>query len=49
VHDEALRAVDNGSQSLYGLDYKSAMWRWDEENPFHTEVGYWLWTPRRAK
>jgi hypothetical protein len=19
------------------------MWRTDEENPFHTEVGYWLW------
>jgi hypothetical protein len=35
--------VDNGSQSLYGLDYRSAMWRDDEENPFHTEVGYWLW------
>jgi hypothetical protein len=35
--------VDNGSQSLYGLDYKTAMWRDDEENPFHTEVGYWLW------
>lgn len=35
--------VDNGIQSLYGLDYKSAMWRDDEENPFHTEVGYWLW------
>ncbi len=35
--------VDNGSQSLYGLDYKSAMWRDDEEDPFHTEVGYWLW------
>jgi hypothetical protein len=35
--------VDNGSQALYGLDYKSAMWRGDEENPFHTEVGYWLW------
>jgi hypothetical protein len=34
--------VDNGSQSLYGLDYKSAMWR-GEANPFHTEVGYWLW------
>jgi hypothetical protein len=34
--------VDNGKQSLYGLDYKSAMWR-DEGNPFHTEVGYWLW------
>ena len=35
--------VDNGSQQLYGLDYRSAMWRGDEENPFHTEVGYWLW------
>lgn len=35
--------VDNGSQHLYGLDYRSAMWRDDEENPFHTEVGYWLW------
>jgi hypothetical protein len=35
--------VDNGSQALYGLDYKTAMWRGDEQNPFHTEVGYWLW------
>ena len=35
--------VDNGRQRLYGLDYKTAMWRGSEENPFHTEVGYWLW------
>jgi len=35
--------VDNGNQHLYGLDYKSAMWRGSEDNPFHTEVGYWLW------
>jgi hypothetical protein len=35
--------VDNGDQRLYGLDYKTAMWRGDEDNPFHTEVGYWLW------
>jgi len=35
--------VDNGSQHLYGLDYRTAMWRGEEENPFHTEVGYWLW------
>ncbi len=35
--------VDNGKQSLFGLDYRSAMWRDDEENPFHTEIGYWLW------
>ena len=35
--------VGNGVQELYGLDYKTAMWRDSEENPFHTEVGYWLW------
>ena len=35
--------VQNGKQSLYGLDYKTAMWKDGEENPFHTEVGYWLW------
>ncbi len=35
--------VANGRQSLYGLDYKSAMWRGSEDAPFHTEVGYWLW------
>jgi hypothetical protein len=35
--------VDNGDQSLFGLDYRTAAWRGDEEDPFHTEVGYWLW------
>jgi hypothetical protein len=35
--------VVNGSQSLYGLDYRSAMWREDDGIPFHAEVGYWLW------
>jgi hypothetical protein len=35
--------VENGPQVLYGLDYRTAAWRGDEENPFHTEVGYWLW------
>mgnify|MGYP001815133882 FL=1 len=35
--------VDNGSQKLYGLDYKMAAWREGEDEPFHTEVGYWLW------
>ena len=35
--------VQNGRQALYGLDYKTAMWRGSEDNPFHTEVGYWLW------
>ena len=35
--------VDNGTQSLYGLDYRMSAWRGDEVDPFHTEVGYWLW------
>ena len=35
--------VDNGPQSLYGLDYRMSAWRGEEQNPFHTEVGYWLW------
>ena len=35
--------VDNGTQSLYGLDYRMSAWRGDEQDPFHTEVGYWLW------
>ena len=35
--------VDNGTQSLFGLDYRMSAWRPREEIPFHTEVGYWLW------
>ena len=37
--------VENGRQTLYGLDYRTAAWRKGEEHldPFHTEVGYWLW------
>ena len=35
--------VDNGDQCLYGLDYRTAAWRRDEDLPFHTEVGYWMW------
>lgn len=35
--------VENGEQVLFGLDYRTAAWRAGEEDPFHTEVGYWLW------
>lgn len=38
--------VDNGPQALYGLDYRMAAWRGEEIDPFHTEVGYWLWDAR---
>ncbi len=40
---EAFGPVDNGAQHLYGLDYRMAAWRFGEESPFHTEIGYWLW------
>ena len=33
--------VENGIQTLYGLDYRMAAWRGTEDKcPFHTEVGY---------
>jgi hypothetical protein len=35
--------VVNGKQTLYGLDYRMAACRQNEESAFHTEVGYWLW------
>lgn len=35
--------VENGAEVLYGLDYRTAAWRGEDEHPFHTEVGYWLW------
>ena len=35
--------IANGSQQLYGLDYRMTAWRQNENSPFHTEVGYWLW------
>jgi len=35
--------VGNGTQELFGLDYRMAAYRQGEDEPFHTEVGYWLW------
>lgn len=40
---DAFGPVDNGRQVLYGLDYRMAAWRDGQAEPFHTEVGYWLW------
>lgn len=39
----ALGPVENGSQRLFGLDYRIEAWAGDESYPFHLEVGYWLW------
>lgn len=37
--------VENGKQSMYGLNYSMTAWRHGEEamDPFHDEVGYLLW------
>jgi len=40
---EPFGPVDNGSQILYGLDYRTVATRIGESEPFHMEVGYWLW------
>lgn len=40
---EDIGLVENHEQSIYGLRYKTMAWRLGEDNPFHEEVGYWLW------
>jgi len=40
---EPLGPVNNGPQKLYGLRYRTTAWRLTESDPFHEEVGYWLW------
>jgi len=40
---EPFGPVVNGLQSLYALRYSRTAWPLGEENPFHEDVGYWLW------
>jgi len=35
--------VDNHEQILYGLRYKTTAWRIGEKEPFHEELGFWMW------
>ena len=37
--------VDNGTQQLFGLDYRMKAWRIGADDFFHMEVGYWLFEP----
>jgi hypothetical protein len=46
---EPLGPVINGPQELYGLRYSMNAWRLGEDNPFHEEVGYWLWDEGRKQ
>ena len=43
---EPLGPVINGPQVLYGLRYATVAWPLGQKNPFHEEVGYWLWDPQ---
>ena len=38
--------VANGPQLLYGLRYATIAWPLYDVEPFHEEVGYWLWDSR---
>ncbi len=40
---ELLNEVDNHEQILNGLRYRATAWEIGDEEPFHEEVGYWLW------
>jgi len=42
---EPLNPVDNHEQHLFGLRYHTQAFRIGESDPFHDEVGYWLWEP----
>ena len=40
---EPLGPVKNHEQVLYGLRYSTTAWPLGKEDPFHEELGYWLW------
>lgn len=44
-----LGSVVNGRQVLYGLRYSTVAWPLIQEQPFHEEVGYWLWDAERKQ
>lgn len=40
---EPFKPVENHEQLLCGLRYFTQAWRIGEPDPFHDEVGYWIW------
>lgn len=44
---EPIAPVDNHEQWLQVLRYRTTAWRIGEADPFHEEVGYWLWDAER--
>ena len=42
---DPLSPVANHEQKLFGFRYSTQAFRLGETDPFHDEVGYWLWDP----
>ena len=42
---EAMDIIKNHEQTLYPLRYYTIAWEEGSKNPFHEEVGYWIWDP----
>lgn len=40
---EPIGPQDNHEQILYGLRYRTTAFRIGEQDPFHEDLGYWLW------
>ena len=47
MHFEPIGLVDNHEQEMYGLRYRTMAWESGDEDPFHEELGYWLWEPAK--
>jgi len=43
---DPLSPVENHQQKLFGLRYRTTAWPIGFEDPFHEELGYWLWDPK---
>lgn len=41
--------VHNHEQQLKALRYKTTIWPAGSPNPFHEELGYWLWDAKRGE
>jgi hypothetical protein len=46
---EPMGSVDNHEQVLQALRYRTTAWRIGGDEPFHEEVGYWLWDAERKQ
>ncbi|MDX8406808.1 MAG: heme-binding beta-barrel domain-containing protein, partial [Mariprofundaceae bacterium] len=46
---EPVGPVVNGPQLLYGLRYATTAWPVGADEPFHEEVGYWLWDAKAGQ